>query len=350
MMCFQPYRRGAVTAYLWLIAMSNMQAQDIHFSQFFTTPLINNAAQTGHYDGNYRIGFNAKLQWPSLTSTGPYTYHTESPYLDFSFGEKWLKTGWMGIGFSFVNDEAGDGRLRYQRFGISYAYHQSFDKKNRYVLGAGVGLHYILRSVDFSKFYFNNQWIEDQGFDISVLNYEPLQRESFGMLDLNAGLHFRAQVHDQVRIQAGVAALHLTRPKHTFLGTTERLGIRWQASASAAYQMNEAMSLSLDAYYTFQKRASEIQLASMFSYGFARLHHSKPQHFLHLGISYRVKDALSPVVGYQFKSTRILLSYDATLSKLTPGNRANGGPEVSIVHVGKWNREYNGRKVYCPGF
>lgn len=339
-----------LAAILACVLAENVQSQDIHFSQFFTTPLANNSAQTGNFNGNYRIGFNAKLQWPALTTTGEYTYHTESPYVDFSFGEKKIKTGWMGLGLNFLNDEAGDGRLRFQRIGLSFAYHQALDKEQRYVLSAGAGMHYIIRSVDFSKFYFNNQWIEDQGFDLSQSNYEPLQRESFSMIDVNAGLNFRAQINDFVSVQAGAAVLHINRPKQSFLSTDERLGLRYQANAGALYSINERISISLDAYYTFEKRASEIQLASLFSYGFLNNRSSVASHTLLAGLSYRVKDALAPIVGYQFKSNRILLSYDITLSKLSRGNRANGGPELSFVHVGKWNREFNGKKVFCPKF
>ena len=330
--------------------LSSLHSQDIHFSQFFTTPLANNAAHTGNFNGNYRIGFNAKLQWPALTTTGTYTYHTESPYVDFSFGEKKIKTGWMGLGLNFLNDEAGDGRLRFQRIGLSYAYHQALDKDQRYVISAGAGLHYIIRSVDFSKFYFNNQWIEDQGFDLSQSNFEPLQRESFSMVDVNAGLQFAAQVNDFVRLQAGASVLHINRPKQSFLGTSERLGLRYQAQAGALYNINERLSVTLDFYYTFEKRASQFQLASLVGYGFVNNRSSVASHVLLAGLSYRVKDALAPVVGYQFKSNRIMLSYDITLSKLSQGNRLNGGPEISLVHVGKWTREFNGKKVFCPKF
>jgi hypothetical protein len=30
--------------------------------------------------------------------------------------------------------------------------------------------------------------------------------------------------------------------------------------------------------------------------------------------------------------------------------KANGGPEISIVHVGSFTKEFNDKKVYCPRF
>jgi hypothetical protein len=35
---------------------SGLVAQDIHFTQFFTNPLALNPAQTGYFNGNYRVG------------------------------------------------------------------------------------------------------------------------------------------------------------------------------------------------------------------------------------------------------------------------------------------------------
>src|SRR5580704_7122854 len=113
-------------AVLCLLSMVNgLWSQDIHFTQFFTNPLILNPAQTGNFQGNYRIGFNFKGQWPFAINSSAYTYHTESPYVDLSFGENKIKSGWMGVGFNFVNDEAGDGVLTYRKMCLSYAYHQA---------------------------------------------------------------------------------------------------------------------------------------------------------------------------------------------------------------------------------
>lgn len=341
-------RRPFLLACFLLFAIYSY-SQDVHYTQFFTNPLILNPAQTGYYDGNYRIGFNFKAQWPWATSQSVYNYHTESPYVDFSFGEKKLKVGWFGAGFNFLNDQAGDGRLTYRRFSASLAYHQAFDKDHRYILSLGFGASYILRTVDFSKFYFNNQWVDDEGFNFTIDPNEPWKKESFGMWDMNAGLNFGAQVSDMVRLDVGFSMLHLNRPRHSFYNQNERLGFRYQASAGSGLKINERMTLDVNAYYTYQKQASEILFGALYGYGLYD-GSRRVSHMLYAGMYYRVKDALTPVVGYRFKTLRLLLSYDVTLSKLVQSARANGGPELSLVYVGKWSREFNGKKVYCPRF
>jgi type IX secretion system PorP/SprF family membrane protein len=329
---------------------AKVYGQDIHFTQFFTNPLLLNPAQTGNYAGNYRFGFNAKMQWPWAISQRVYNYHTEAPYADISFLEDKIKRGWMGLGFVFLNDEAGDGALTYRRFGLSYAYHQSFDKEDRYVLSAGFMFNYILRSVDFSKFYFNNQWVDDDGFNLSIDPTEPYTREAFGMIDLGTGVSFGAQVHKQTKLNFGVSVLHLNRPKHSFYNSTDRLGIRYCAQGGIVFQVNEILKLQGDLFFSYQTKATETMLGIMAGYSPGRFKNNKPLHTIYFGSYYRIKDALSPIVGYQFGSARILLNYDIVISKLTPQSRANGGPEVSFVYVGSWRKNYNGRKVFCPRF
>jgi type IX secretion system PorP/SprF family membrane protein len=326
-------------------------AQDIHFTQFYTNPLILNPAQTGNFNGNYRVGFNFKGEWPwAIGPATPYNYHTETPYVDFSFLENKITSGWMGIGFNFLNDEAGDGMLTYRRFTLSYAYHQAFDKDHRYVLSAGAGVCYIIRSVDFSKFYFNDQWVENEGFNTNISSNEPIQRQSFGMFDFNAGINFGGQVTRALKINAGFSMLHINRPKDNFYADAERLGFRYQPSAGIEYKINDKLTLTVDGYYGYEKAAEEGLISAMIEYGFVNRKTSIIDNSVYLGATYRILDALAPVAGYQIKKTRLLLSYDITLSQLLNPAKANGGPEISIVHVGSFTREFNNKKVYCPRF
>ena len=60
----------------------------------------------------------------------------------------------------------------------------------------------------------------------SISSNEPLQRESFSMADLSAGIKFEGRVHDLVKLEAGFSMFHINRPKHTFFNNSERFKIR----------------------------------------------------------------------------------------------------------------------------
>ena len=334
-----------------LFSNEQLLAQDIHFTQFFTNPLILNPAQTGNFNGNFRVGFNFRGEWPwAIGNSSPYNYHTETPYVDFSFGENKITSGWMGIGANFLNDEAGDGRLTYRRFSLSYAYHQGFDKEHRYVLSVGANASYIIRSIDFSKLYFNDQWVAEEGFNTNINPNEPIVRQSFGMFDLSAGLNFGAQISQKFKLDVGFSMLHINMPRDNFYADAERLGFRYQPTAGIQYNINDRLTLTANAYYGYEKQASEGLISAMLEYGLINRKTSVADNSVYFGLCYRINDALAPIAGYQIKKTRLLLSYDITLSQLLNPARANGVPEISLVHVGSFTREYNGKKVYCPRF
>ena len=171
------------------------------------------------------------------------------------------------------------------------------------------------------------------------------------MLDVNAGINFGGQLSDHIKLELGVAMLHLNRPKATFFNNVERIGFRYQANAGVKYSINDSWSVNVNGYYGYEKAASEIVVGSLAGYSLSSKVSYEHEHTLYIGAYYRIKDALSPIVGYSFKDLRVLLNYDIVLSRLLQPGRANGGPEISVVYVGKWGDDrYNGEKIYCPKF
>ena len=84
-------------------------AQDLHFSQFFNSPLTTNPANTGFIpDGDYRLGINYRNQW-SAVMTVP--YKTMSAYGDAQVMRNKFENGWIGLGGGILHDVAGSGNL-----------------------------------------------------------------------------------------------------------------------------------------------------------------------------------------------------------------------------------------------
>lgn len=325
--------------------------QDIHFTQFFTNPLILSPASTGYFMGNYRLGANYKYQWPWATGQQTFNYHTQAAYADLSLLENKVRHGWMGAGANFLNDAAGDGRLRYMRLGGSIAWHQAFDRENRYVLSAGFVANYISKSVDFDKFYFNNQWVDDRGFDQGVPNYENPRTARISQLDLGAGLNFNAKASDKLLLGATFSMLHLNRAKDDFYGDPSLLSFRYIATLSAVYDVTRTLSVTINTYMTYQSKAYEIVCGGMAGYKpHDRYSHHISTSTIYAGAYYRVKDAISPIVGYQYKQTRLLVNYDVITSRLAIPGKLNGGLEISLVHVGSFPHRKNPTKVACPKF
>ncbi len=92
-----------------LCTTATSYAQDLHFSQFFNSPLSTNPANTGFIpDGDYRLGVNFRDQWSSIMSV---PYKTMSAFADVQVMKNRDQTGWVGLGGLVLRDVAGSGNL-----------------------------------------------------------------------------------------------------------------------------------------------------------------------------------------------------------------------------------------------
>src|SRR5438046_7023803 len=90
---------------LWLAASS----QDLHFSQFFNSPLTTNPANTGFIpDADYRLGANYRNQWSAIMEV---PYKTMSIFGDAQLFRDKLENGWLGLGGVILSDVDVSGSL-----------------------------------------------------------------------------------------------------------------------------------------------------------------------------------------------------------------------------------------------
>src|SRR5688572_6972039 len=81
-------------------------AQDIHFSQFFETPLLRNPSLAGIFTGDYRIQMVYRDQWRSVTD-GYKTASVNGEY-KLPIGKS---TDFLTIGGQVLFDRAGTAAL-----------------------------------------------------------------------------------------------------------------------------------------------------------------------------------------------------------------------------------------------
>src|ERR1700749_2248549 len=102
---------------------ASASAQDPHFSQFFASPLTLNPAFTGKFDGSLRLIANYRNQWPSI----PNAYITEAGSVDFSILRTKMGNNVLGVGFSGLSDQSGNGALKLNYGSLSLSFHKSLD-------------------------------------------------------------------------------------------------------------------------------------------------------------------------------------------------------------------------------
>src|SRR6476620_2188750 len=145
----------------WIIVLGLMfmcevlQAQSYHFSQFFSTPLLTNPANTGFLEGPYRLATNFRTQG----QMGGGAYFTGYLSADFNlFQDRVSENHKAGAGIYLMNDQSLNGALKTNAVGLSAAYHVPLDIHGDHSIGLGFQGVYHQRLIDYSKLSFGNQF------------------------------------------------------------------------------------------------------------------------------------------------------------------------------------------------
>jgi len=279
-------------------ATTTLYSQDLHFSQFFNSPLSTNPANTGFIpNSDYRVGANHRDQW----STIPVPYKTTSIWADAQFMREKIPGGWFGLGGLILQDVAGTGALKSTKTYLSLAYHQMLGATG--LLSAGFNVGYAAKRINESKLTFDEQW-NGKFFDGAKTSGEVFQNTSIGYADLQAGLNYAWFPTDNIYLHAGFSMHH-------------------------------------------QAKSSELVAGMQLNFNVAE---GGDQQFI-AGLYSRKGDALIPMLGYQWRGFRFSFTYDVTNSPLRNFNGGRGANELSLLFEGIVNPGYRSPSSFtCPRF
>lgn len=315
-------------------------SQDLHFSQYFNSPLLVNPANTGFSpDVDWRLGVNYRNQWASLTNN---PYKTMSAWGDVQLFNNTFPDGWIGVGGALLRDVAGSGGLTSTKGFASIAYHQMLGLNS--LLSTGFNVGFINQRVDFSKLTFDNQWNKDF-FDISIPSNEPFAYSSVGFFDLQAGVNYAYFPSDNAYLNVGFSAMHINRPRESFFDNPmvdTRVPVRFNVFLNGSFKLNDQWIVNPNVYVSEMAKAYEVVLGLNAHYNLSGDGNAQ----LIAGAYYRYNDALIPMVGYQLKDLSITVSYDVTASGLSQYNQSRGAYELGIVKTGVFGGGF--KAVKCP--
>jgi type IX secretion system PorP/SprF family membrane protein len=301
-----------------------LQAQDLHFSQFFNSPLTTNPANTGFIpDADYRIGANYRNQWSTVMSV---PYKTISVFGDAQVFRDRLENGWLGLGALILSDQAGTGSLTSTKiYGSS-------------LLSAGFNIGWANKRINQSKLKFPDQF-DGKFFDSKVPTIVTLSTNNVSYLDIHAGINYAYFPDENVYINAGYSLQHANRPRETFFNDNTTKGrIPIQKS-------HDRVIVNPNAYFSTQAKATELVFGINANYNLSQFGEQQ----LLAGVYYRLGDAIVPMVGFEVKNIQFAFSYDVTLSGLSKFNGYRGASEFSIIKKGFYPENAD-RQSLCPKF
>lgn len=322
-------------------------AQDIHFSQFFETPLLRNPALAGIFSGDIRLQAVYRTQWNSVTT--PYQTGSLNAEYKMPIGRA---NDFLTIGAQVLYDKAGTVALSSTHILPALNYHKSLSADRNMYLSLGVMGGLVQRRIDRSKMTTNSQF-DGVGYNSTLADGETFSKTSYSYFDGSVGLSFNSQIGENQdnNIVIGAAYHHFNKaPKISFYSSpTNEMTPKWVASAGVRMNMNESSYFTVHADYSKQGTYTETIAGALYS---LKLDDPEdPSYIFHIGAFLRWKDALVPVAKIEFKPVTVAVSYDANISQLTSASSGRGGFEVSLTYQGYRNRESSSSEaVRCPRF
>src|SRR5690606_36249476 len=144
-----------------MVFVSAVKAQDVHFTQYYASPLTLNPALTVLTQCDLRLSANYRSQWASV-SINPYTTGSLSFVMATLQGT--LNDGdALGVGLLALYDRSGLGALTNINVGLSVAYHKALGMEKRHTISLGVQGTLVQKSIDFNQLKFEDQFNPETG-------------------------------------------------------------------------------------------------------------------------------------------------------------------------------------------
>lgn len=337
---------GMLSLVAWTLHLAPSSAQDIHFSQSSMTPLLINPALTGVFDGHQRAFLNYKNQWQGMAEAGA-AYNTAL----FSFDTRVLKKKWdrgyIGAGINAFKDVAGDLKVGTTQLNISIAGVVIINKQQ--LISGGIQGGYAQKSISTANMQWENQY--DPGtnaYNGSLLSNDMIDIPPYSYGDFSAGLAWSYNAYKpstygdrQKKFNLGIGAFHLNRPNQKLnpysSNIADNLYAKYIVHGSGQVSMGASRYQLVPSFAFFlQGPSSVVNVGTMVRWtikGQSRYTGYVQGMALSLGALYRTKDAVIPMMLFEYSDFAAGLSYDVNTSSLMMGTKGRGGVEISLRYV-----------------
>ncbi len=324
-----------------LLGTLAVSAQDIHFSQFYSSPLTLNPALTGNFNGFYRISGIYRNQWPGLTQNRP-AFSTPSVSVDFSLLREKIKKGALGVGVVFFNDQQNGKTFNQNQILASVAYNMGFGPESKFQLGLGFQGGIAMYKLDFSNFQFNDGFNPDLTYNPSY-NGETFNTGNRMKGVFNAGIFAKYDFYRGMRVYAGYSFNNATNYKTDFLKNSPqnyRLPFRHTVHGGFEFDIKDKGVIIPGVLFQTQAKAKETNFG--LTGGVHVVKDPAKRATLFLGLWNRLNTGnytLIPKVGFEWKGFRAGFAYDVHLSRQYGDYKNIGGSlpqgfEVTLSYIG----------------
>lgn len=330
-------------------------AQDIHFSQFYMSPLNLNPALTGVMNCNIRLTANYRNQWGSVLGNASFRTYNISYDQRIPVG----RNDFFGVGGTFWGDKAGTSEFATLTGKLSASYSKKmggYRKKSHYlVVGAEGGV--AQRSINFIDLRWGTQHDGNGGWDPNLPSFEENFQPNFLFADMAAGLLWFSNFDENNNLFVGASFSHLNRANQSFrqdAGEVDDLYSRFTFHAGGEFLLSDRTGIVPG--IIVMKQGPSFQVNTGTSLKFLLNGNRRDYQAFQLGLWTRLaskltsgilSDAIIVSTRFDYNNFSLGFSYDINISDLNVASNSNGGFEFALAYkICNSNR----RGVYCPRF
>ena len=309
---------------LGIIPFSIVKGQDIHYSQFYLSPINLNPAMVGQFKGDYRFIGNYRTQWQSVTI----------PFTTISFAadaKKLFNRKDVAAGIQINQDRTGDSKFNTFQINLSGAYMKPISKDSSRTLSFGLQSGFTNRSINYNPLSFDAQY-NGYYYDPNLPTQETFLKASRTYLNLHMGVAYFWKVAPRKSINAGMALFNINKPKQSFFNNDGiKLDRRYVFHAGAEWKIHEKFNILPSMLFMAQGTYKEFDLGASVKYiltDFIGIYRT-----VWAGLFYRNKDAGFLTAGMDYDQWKVGISYDINVSTLIPASNHRGGLELAIIYI-----------------
>ena len=324
---------------VFFISFKHASSQDIHFSQFYFSPLYLNPAQTGLINGNYRVAANYRNQWSSFSP-----FKTFSGSFDMPLMRSPLRNNFVGVGGYLFNDDQA-GIITSNAVLLSGSYVQNLGYQGSSLISVGVQGGVVQKRFNMDGLTWGKQISTEPGNE-GLLEDLP-SGESFSNTemtypDFGVGALYFNRPNQDFDIFGGFSLYHLLKPKESFSENNfKNLSRRMVLHAGSSMRYRDAIDVLPSVLYMKQGSQSQLNVGAAL-----RFNSIIENSGLQAGLWYRTGDALIFMTGAQFQSFTVGFSYDFNVSPLP----AFGSFEVTLIYLSQFSHPALKTSMPCPRF
>jgi type IX secretion system PorP/SprF family membrane protein len=332
-----------------LFMCGKTNAQDIHISQFYETPLLRNPALAGIFTGDVRFQMVHRNQW---NFTG-YPYKTTALSGEYKFPIGYT-SDFLTIGAQAVYDVAGSSKLKTIQFLPVVNFHKSLSLERAEFLSGGFMAGIIQRGFDMNNLSFSNQYVNG-AYDRNAPTGESFASVNRTLFDMAAGLSYNNQLGETGSYYIGMSLYHINKPVESFQNESVYLSSKFQFNAGVHISLTPLIDLKSELNFSKQASNSEMMLGGIVSYhlsgDYENTSNVEDLNDVAVGVGgmVRFKDAFVPVIKLAYKKIEMSVSYDVNVSRLITGSNAKGGYELAISYK-LLKPSLALSKQFCPRF